>query len=50
MDTWFFKELGISPDVNLLDDMFEYELACPEGVHEAEEDSDEAEDDEQAAN
>lgn len=44
MDSWVFKELGITPDVNLLDDLYEYELACPEGVrHTEEEDSDEQE-------
>ncbi len=49
MDDWLFKELGINPDVNLLDDLYEYELACPEGEHEEEEDMDEEFENEESA-
>ncbi len=49
MDSWVFKELGITPDVNLLDDLYEYELACPEGVHEEEEEETDTEADEEGA-
>lgn len=44
MDSWVLKELGINPDVNLLDDLYEFELACPEGVHEHDNEEEEPDD------